>query len=239
QARVRGPFRESYLSPAQSVKPRIDSGQKLPRDKQPPTPSIYLESKRDAFSPVLLQFCTDPKNPITVIRGLAGSLRLNLGLFSTKTLVEASGEHAVEVRTQVQQPSDQNWDLSGTRQVWPCASSRSHTTIAKYAQYQASSFQESLQEDKDSEDEEAEEPDSTTETPPSTPDQKCHQIIKFGTNIDLSDAKRWKPQLQELLKLPAFMRVSSTGNMLSHVGHTILGMNTVQLYMKVPGSRTP
>ncbi|KAK2510667.1 hypothetical protein Q9966_016834 [Columba livia] len=35
------------------------------------------------------------------------------------------------------------------------------------------------------------------------------------------------------------MRVSSTGNMLSHVGHTILGMNTVQLYMKVPGSRTP
>ncbi|NXO94119.1 KDM6B demethylase, partial [Peucedramus taeniatus] len=43
----------------------------------------------------------------------------------------------------------------------------------------------------------------------------------------------------ELLKLPAFMRVSSTGNMLSHVGHTILGMNTVQLYMKVPGSRTP
>ncbi|NXV93975.1 KDM6B demethylase, partial [Calonectris borealis] len=44
---------------------------------------------------------------------------------------------------------------------------------------------------------------------------------------------------QELLKLPAFMRVSSTGNMLSHVGHTILGMNTVQLYMKVPGSRTP
>ncbi|KAJ6654981.1 hypothetical protein lerEdw1_006452 [Lerista edwardsae] len=204
-----------------------------------PQCSPQLESKRDAFSPVLLQFCTDPKNPITVIRGLAGSLRLNLGLFSTKTLVEASGEHAVEVRTQVQQPSDENWDLLGTKQVWPCESSRSHTTIAKYAQYQAASFQESLQEDKDTDDEETEEPDSTTEAPPSNPDQKAHQIIKFGTNIDLSDAKRWKPQLQELLKLPAFMRVTSTGNMLSHVGHTILGMNTVQLYMKVPGSRTP
>ncbi len=50
---------------------------------------------------------------------------------------------------------------------------------------------------------------------------------------------RWKLQLQELLKLPAFMRVSSNMNMLSHVGHSILGMNTVQLYMKVPGSRTP
>lgn len=240
-AKVKGKFRESYLSPAQSVKPKINTEEKLPREKlNPPTPSIYLESKRDAFSPVLLQFCTDPRNPITVIRGLAGSLRLNLGLFSTKTLVEASGEHTVEVRTQVQQPSDENWDLTGTRQIWPCESSRSHTTIAKYAQYQASSFQESLQEEKESEDEESEEPDSTTGTPPSsTPDPKNHHIIKFGTNIDLSDAKRWKPQLQELLKLPAFMRVTSTGNMLSHVGHTILGMNTVQLYMKVPGSRTP
>ena len=27
--------------------------------------------------------------------------------------------------------------------------------------------------------------------------------------------------------------------MLSHVGHTIYGMNSVQLYMKVPGCRTP
>lgn len=156
--------------------------------------SLQLESKRDAFSPVLLQFCTDSKNPITVIRGLAGSLRLSkfmrmssrlgledrpifsckfcnstvvskhlllwklsctffphfftfidLGLFSTKSLVEANGEHAVEVRTQVQQPADENWDPSGTGQTWPCESSRSHTTIAKYAQYQASSFQESLQ----------------------------------------------------------------------------------------------
>lgn len=40
-------------------------------------PSFQLESKRDAFSPVLLQFCTDCKNPVTVIRGLAGSLRLS------------------------------------------------------------------------------------------------------------------------------------------------------------------
>uniref|UniRef100_A0A8C2GDD6 Lysine-specific demethylase 6B n=1 Tax=Cyprinus carpio TaxID=7962 RepID=A0A8C2GDD6_CYPCA len=215
-ARVKGKFKESYLLPAFSVKPVLTTEQPIPQEKlNPPTPSIYLESKRDAFSPVLLQFCTDSKNPVTVIRGLAGSLRLNLGLFSTKSLVEANGEHAVEVRTQVQQPADENWDSSGTGQTWPCESSRSHTTIAKYAQYQASSFQESLQQ------------------------KPVGKIIKFGTNIDLSDPKRWKPQLQELQKLPAFMRVSSSGNMLSHVGHTILGMNTVQLYMKIPGCRTP
>ncbi|XP_041444897.1 lysine-specific demethylase 6B isoform X2 [Xenopus laevis] len=238
---LKGKFKESYVLPSMSVKPPLGTEQNLPREKlKPPTPSIYLESKRDAFSPVLLQFCTDPKNPITVIRGLAGSLRLNLGLFSTKTLVDANGEHTVEVRTQVQQPSNENWDSSGTRQIWHCESSRSHTTIAKYAQYQASSFQESLQEDKESDDD-SNEPDSTTENPPPSTNQehKTPQIIKFGTNIDLSDPKRWKPQLQELQKLPSFMRVTSNSNMLSHVGHTILGMNTVQLYMKVPGSRTP
>ena len=71
----------------------------------------------------------------------------DLGLFSTKSLVEANAEHAVEVRTQVQQPADENWDHNGSAQSWPCESSRSHTTIAKYAQYQASSFQESLQVD--------------------------------------------------------------------------------------------
>ncbi|KAL7374911.1 hypothetical protein ABVT39_008964 [Epinephelus coioides] len=252
-ARVKGKFKESFLLPAFSVKPIMTTEEPIPREKlNPPTPSIYLESKRDAFSPVLLQFCTDPKNPVTVIRGLAGSLRLNLGLFSTKSLVEANAEQAVEVRTQVQQPADENWDPSGTGQTWPCESSRSHTTIAKYAQYQASSFQESLQEEKgsddeDDEDEKEKKPSSSSDTPikdsskeSSSAEQKqVGKIIKFGTNIDLSDPKRWKPQLQELQKLPAFMRVASSGNMLSHVGHTILGMNTVQLYMKVPGSRTP
>lgn len=61
--------------------------------------------------------------------------------------MEANSDHAVEVRTQVQQPADENWNLNGSAQTWPCESSRSHTTIAKYAQYQASSFQESLEVD--------------------------------------------------------------------------------------------
>lgn len=73
--------------------------------------------------------------------------------------------------------------------------------------------------------------------------QECCWDLVGGAGYSFSlvalSRRRWKPQLQELLKLPAFMRVTSTGNMLSHVGHTILGMNTVQLYMKVPGSRTP
>lgn len=68
----------------------------------------------------------------------------DLGLFSTKTLVEANPDHSVEVRTQVHQSPDENWDNSQGKRVWACISHRSHTTIAKYANYQASSFQDSL-----------------------------------------------------------------------------------------------
>uniref|UniRef100_A0A3P8UNR5 [histone H3]-trimethyl-L-lysine(27) demethylase n=1 Tax=Cynoglossus semilaevis TaxID=244447 RepID=A0A3P8UNR5_CYNSE len=210
----------------------------LSKDKlNPPTPSIYLENKRDAFYPPLHQFCTNPANPVTVIRGLAGALKLDLGLFSTKTLVEANPEHLVEVRTQLAQPRDENWDQIGSRKMWRCESSRSHTTILKYAQYQASSFQESLKE----ESEKKKEMETETCSSDSMMRRRRGPLkhIKFGTNIDLSDEKKWKQQLLELSKLPAFARVVSAGNLLSHVGHTILGMNTVQLYMKVPGSRTP
>ncbi|XP_028256524.1 lysine-specific demethylase 6A-like isoform X2 [Parambassis ranga] len=211
----------------------------LPKDKlNPPTPSIYLENKRDAFFPPLHQFCTNPSNPVTVIRGLAGALKLDLGLFSTKTLVEANPEHLVEVWTQLSQPADENWDTTVTKKMWRCESARSHTTIAKYAQYQAASFQESLREE--NEKKALKEPSDTEPASAESAARKRKgplKHIKFGTNIDVSDEKKWKQQLQELSKLPAFARVVSAGNLLSHVGHTILGMNTVQLYMKVPGSR--
>uniref|UniRef100_A0A3Q3WJR6 [histone H3]-trimethyl-L-lysine(27) demethylase n=1 Tax=Mola mola TaxID=94237 RepID=A0A3Q3WJR6_MOLML len=213
----------------------------LPKDKlNPPTPSIYLENKRDAFFPPLHQFCTNPSNPVTVIRGLAGALKLDLGLFSTKTLVEANPEHQVEVWTQLSQPADENWDPTGIKKMWRCESARAHTTIAKYAQYQAASFQESLREE--NEKKALKEP---SDMEPSSAESVARKRrgplkhIKFGTNIDVSDERKWKQQLQELSKLPAFARVVSAGNLLSHVGHTILGMNTVQLYMKVPGSRIP
>nr|XP_056714338.1 lysine-specific demethylase 6A isoform X3 [Euleptes europaea] len=214
----------------------------LPKDKlNPPTPSIYLENKRDAFFPPLHQFCTNPNNPVTVIRGLAGALKLDLGLFSTKTLAEANNEHLVEVRTQLLQPLDENWDPTGTKKIWRCESSKSQTTIAKYAQYQASSFQESLKEENEKKSHHKDHSDNESTSSDNSGRRKKgpFKTIKFGTNIDLSDDRKWKLQLHELTKLPAFVRVVSAGNLLSHIGHTILGMNTVQLYMKVPGSRTP
>ena len=44
---------------------------------------------------------------------------------------------------QKQQSPDENRDSNGTR-LWYCHSNRGTSTVAKYAQYQATSFQESL-----------------------------------------------------------------------------------------------
>lgn len=198
----------------------------------PPTPSVLLDNKKLAFSMQLQEFCL--QHPIAVVRGLAHALKLDLGLFSTKTLVEAQPEHSVEVRTQLKQDADENIDPQTDQKVWPCVSTRSHTTVAKYAQYQAASFQESLKEEQDRIAAGIAKTDEAAKKK-----RNLGKVIKFGTNVDLSDERKWRNQLTELMKLPVFARVVSAGNMISHVGHQILGMNTVQLYMKVPGSRTP
>uniref|UniRef100_A0A0G2K6D0 [histone H3]-trimethyl-L-lysine(27) demethylase n=1 Tax=Rattus norvegicus TaxID=10116 RepID=A0A0G2K6D0_RAT len=205
----------------------------LPKDKlNPPTPSIYVKEAEVGCIFVLILLTSFIYLWLTY---------KDLGLFSTKTLVEANNEHMVEVRTQLLQPADENWDPTGTKKIWHCESNRSHTTIAKYAQYQASSFQESLREENEKRSHHKDHSDSESTSSDNSGKRRRgpFKTIKFGTNIDLSDDKKWKLQLHELTKLPAFVRVVSAGNLLSHVGHTILGMNTVQLYMKVPGSRTP
>jgi len=201
----------------------------------PPTPSVYLENKKDAFSPQLQEFCL--QHPITVVRGLAAALKLDLGLFSTKTLVELQSNHPMQVLTQMKQGSDENWDPVQMKQVWKCESSLSSTSIGKYAAYQASTFQESLilEQEKTS---------GSSHRPDELPDQskkkkqKSGPMLKFGYNLELSDERKWRHQLQELMKLPSWTRVVSAGNMLSHMGYQILGMNTVKLYMKVPCARS-
>ncbi|XP_074601409.1 utx histone demethylase isoform X2 [Brevipalpus obovatus] len=215
----------------------------LPKDKLlPQTPSVFIDNKKDANSASLQEFCL--AHPIAVVRGLTSVLKLDLGLFSTKTLVEANPDHLIEVRTQLLQLSDENWDPDRRSMVWRCESHRSHMSIARYAHYQASSFQESLKEEQDKvpgapRDSDSDSNSSATSKIRRGRRARPFKTVKFGTNVDLSDDKKWLAQLLELRKLPTFARVSSAQNMLSHVGHVILGMNTVQLYMKVPGCRTP
>ena len=51
------------------------------------------------------------------------------------------------------------------------------------------------------------EKDSDSDSNSSSKGKKKLKMIKFGTNVDLSDEKKWKPQLHELTKLPSFTRV--------------------------------
>jgi histone demethylase len=183
----------------------------------PPTPSVYLENKKDACSPQLQEFCL--QHPITVVRGIAAALKLDLGLFSTKQLVEAHPEHPVHVRTQIKQSSDENWDGPGQQnQVWACTSRHSVTTMAAYAKYQVATFQEAFQQ-------EQEKTGSTRaeEDMPGRKRKKPMPTLKHGFCVDLSFEHKFRCQLQELMKLPAWTKVVSAGNMLSHIGkHTFV-----------------
>ncbi|KAH9389392.1 Lysine-specific demethylase 6A, partial [Tyrophagus putrescentiae] len=146
---------------------------------------------------------------IVLIKNLPSFLGLDLSMFSSGVLAASHGRFPVDLRTQLKQPLDNNVDVRG-RSTWFCVSEGGESTIGEYAVYQAKK--------------------------PSAKTKK----IKFATNIDLSDAEVWRRQLEELKKLPAFLQVDCPGsNLLNHVGHPLLGVNTVQLYMKVPGCRTP
>jgi len=219
----------------------------LTRDElSPPTPCVFVKTAAEAFSPQLFELCL--QRPIVVIRNLAPVCGIDMSLYGTKTLVESHPNHPIEIRSQVEQSADENWDPSFDKQVWYCTSSRTHTTINKYAEYQAAGLEEAYNEalaEAGGRHEEVDfgkmvnPPEFNYNSPDLASEDKVRKMLKFGTNCDLSDPNKWRPQLDELDKLPAWVRVISAGNMLSHLGHQILGMNTVQLYMKVPRARTP
>ena len=90
--------------------PKLSSEQLLPN-----TPCVHVKNKQEAFSPQLLEWCL--QRPITVIRGLPQACDMDLSLYTTKSLVECHPNHPVEIRTQMEQSSDENWDPSLTKEV--------------------------------------------------------------------------------------------------------------------------
>jgi len=220
--------------------PKIPQVVLTKEELSPPTPCVFVKTKAEAFSPQLFELCL--QRPIVVVRNLAPVCGIDMSLYGTKTLVETHPNHPVEIRSQMEQCADENWDANFEKKVWYCTSSRSHTTISKYAEYQAAGLEEAYAEalaDAGGKDEDID--FAKLVNPPEQPynGDNVRKMLKFGTNCDLSNPHKWAPQLEELDKLPAWARVVSAGNMLSHLGHQILGMNTVQLYMKVPRARTP
>ena len=204
--------------------------QKLSKEQLlPPTPSVYLDNKKDAFSPQLQEFCL--QHPITVVRGIASALKMDCGLFSTKALLETNPSQKIEIKAQLRSDSI-NTDAKIS---WKCGSTSAFTTLGKFCRYQMSQFQENLKEEQD----------KTTNSGAAAAAyrhearRKACPTLKFTDNVDLSDSRRWRLQLSELTKLPSWARVVSAGNMLSHLGYPIQGTNTVKLNMQVPNARSP
>lgn len=209
-------------------------------DLHPDVPAVEVKTAFDGHSSFLKHYCWDPKHPIVLIRNLGEAVGIDLTLFSSQSLSSANGQHRMDLRIQRKQESDENWDLAGKRKVWKFESTGSETTIGEYARYQEW-YQKTATSSSSSQ-------NSGTVSAKQFQSETCligqlddsqSDVIKFGTNADLSEATKWGLQLAELQKLPEFTKVSSELNMLSFVDYTILGVNSVQLYMKVPGCRTP
>ncbi len=86
-----------------------------PSELLPPTPSIYVSSKDEAFSPQLLEFCL--QKPIVLIRNLSNVCGLDMSIYSTRSLAQTHPSHPVEIRTQMEQTADENWDPTMSKQV--------------------------------------------------------------------------------------------------------------------------
>jgi hypothetical protein len=113
-----GPISTSVLDeglPCPLPKRRDQLPKLTPSQMLPPTPCVHVKNKQEAFSPQLLDWCL--QRPITVIRGMAQACELDLSLYTTKTLTEAHPNHPVEIRTQLEQSSDENWDPTLKHQV--------------------------------------------------------------------------------------------------------------------------
>jgi hypothetical protein len=173
---------------------------------------LKINKRDEAFLPEFFNVCFSKNKTISNISNLCNVLGINLSIFSTEHLAGHKPSLLIDIRLQHKQPNDENWNESGSTRTWIYKSERSHMRLSSYSEYQQS-------------------PGSST--------RRGHNLIKFGTNVDLSDEETWADQLKELEKLPPFMRLVSDGNMLDHVGYKVLGVNTVQMYLKVAGCRTP
>ncbi|KMQ96159.1 histone demethylase utx [Lasius niger] len=228
----------SLLNVCQRAPPKPPSERLTKIELSPSTPTIRLNDKNDAFAPWVREYCL--KQPIVVISGLVSTFNFNVALFSTKTIVEVSPNDKIEVRMQMQQTREENWDQTYSQKIWDYYSHRKRSTILEYANYQATKFQKSMRQEIQNN----ETTSDRSNLDSNRIDQKMikrkkQKLLRFGTNVDLSNKRKWKPQLEELKKLPPLFQVESNDNMLNYVDYKILGMNTVQLYMKIPGCRTP
>jgi len=79
-------------------------------DINPETPLVQVDSKKEAYSKMLFDICTNPRVPVVLMRGVASTLKMDLGFFSTKILSNAYGNIKVNLHMQKRELQDK-WSL--------------------------------------------------------------------------------------------------------------------------------
>lgn len=79
-------------------------------DFNPETPLVQVDSKKEAYSKMLFDICTNPRVPVVLMRGVASALKMDLGFFSTKNLTSSYGNLKINLHMQKREASDK-WNL--------------------------------------------------------------------------------------------------------------------------------
>lgn len=239
-----------------------DASDATPSVLSPPVYVLTIRDAKHAQSKGLRAACLDPAHPIVVVRNAVASLGIRLSSLDSRTLVAAHGDRCIEIRTQIRQSPDENLDRSGASCGWRCESTNGATTIAAYAAYQRREIAaDGTGDDAVWGDQSVSSMGTANDTGSSAghsdtaPSKRRRRAahgellrsgdwgnantVHFATNIDLSDQEQWQTQLTELRKLPAFMHWCGKDDMLRYMRGPVLGVNRVQMYMKVAGCRTP
>lgn len=126
-----------------------------PSKFDPSPPWYHFESKKDLISrkKEVQECCLN--NAVTIMRNLASVLKLDLGLFSTKTLLDNHPDHPIIVQSHnlpIKKHVDNTNDLKipSSTTSWKHFQHLTKSTLANYCMYQAATFKESFLKEKHS-----------------------------------------------------------------------------------------
>uniref|UniRef100_A0A8R1HHI2 JmjC domain-containing protein n=1 Tax=Caenorhabditis japonica TaxID=281687 RepID=A0A8R1HHI2_CAEJA len=207
-------------------------------------PVITLNNKEELESNDLKRILNSAS--ITVVKNVCKAADIDTDIFQLDALVEMVPDLMMDCLYQNPQSADGNYNTEGTEQ-WKTSSWRYKKELSWFQAYMKKRF--------------AKCEDSFAKMLNSCDYEKTEKMIMeemlkeqgeileaeldedmpwsiFGTNIDMQDREAFAIQHANLDKLPEWLRPEFDGNLLNLIGEDVLGINTVQIYVKPPGSRT-
>ncbi|CAI2357789.1 unnamed protein product [Caenorhabditis sp. 36 PRJEB53466] len=208
-----------------------------------PAPNVCIANKEELMSDALKQLAMSA--PITNITGIDKALGIDLSIFSLETIRKCFPELMLDVYYQCPQTANNNRYETGEKN-WKTWHFESKMSIGKYEEYYKKlekTAENIYGELVNSPESEMEEKFSnfleTMKNEQLLPVELKRDFVysKFATNINLNNEEKFRKQMEVIEKLPTFLQPHHDGNLLN-LAETILGVNSVQLFVKPPGART-